>query len=72
VPTVPPGPFLSFAEACNYLGVQKSTLYAISAHELAYYLVGRKRRYKVADLDGYIESKRIPERKGRMHANRGR
>lgn len=53
-----PSKFTSFDEAANYLGIKKSTLYALSGVQIAYYQVGRRRWFTIADLDEWIESTR--------------
>lgn len=46
-------------EAAQTMGVHVNFLLQIPAAELPYYLVGRNRRYKMADIDRYLESKRV-------------
>lgn len=54
-------PYLSRMEAAHYLGVSGSTLarWAMLGEGPRFHKVGGKARYKIADLDTYIDSKAV-------------
>ncbi len=52
--------FLTLDEASTYLGVRKSNLYSkIERKEIPHYRVGRLIKFKKADLDAFMEERRI-------------
>jgi excisionase family DNA binding protein len=60
-------------EAASYLGIKEQTL-ALWAHanryDLPYYKIGRHAKYKLEDLDGFIErNQQINEEAGGQDAN---
>jgi excisionase family DNA binding protein len=59
-------PFLTINEVARYLNVKASTLYA-KVHEIPHYKVGRLLRFKLEDVDRWMESNRkddtAPQRK---------
>jgi excisionase family DNA binding protein len=54
---------LKAAEAAEFLGVKKTTVYALTkARELPAIIVGQRHfRYSPADLERYVESRKTPE-----------
>jgi excisionase family DNA binding protein len=56
----------SRAEAAKYLGVSVSTLarWGWKGDGPAYYVIGAKARYRLSDLDKFIETKRQGQRVG--------
>jgi len=54
---------LKAVEAAEFLGVKKTTIYALTkAGDLPAIIVGRAHfRYSPADLERYIESRKVPE-----------
>jgi excisionase family DNA binding protein len=54
---------LSAAEAAEFLGVKKPTIYALTKNsELPVFIIGRSHfRYDPADLEKYIQSRKVPE-----------
>lgn len=60
MPTIAPPRFLSSDQAAEYLGVAPQTLRAwryLKRYALPYTRVGRLVRYRVADLDAWLESR---------------
>jgi excisionase family DNA binding protein len=52
--------WLSSAEAAQYLGIHVNHLRTISAGRLPYYnMAGRLRRYRLEDVDAFIEASRV-------------
>lgn len=52
--------WMSSAETAAYLGVHVNHLRTISAARLPYYnMAGRLRRYRLQDVDAFIESSRV-------------
>ena len=52
--------WMSSADAAVYLGITTRTLYRLADRgEIAAYQIGRVYRFRVADLDAYLESARV-------------
>lgn len=52
--------WLTVEEAADYLGLKKSTIYAyIHERKLPYYKRGHVVRFKVEELDAWIEASRV-------------
>lgn len=48
-------------EAADYLGIRAGTLYYLRrTKQVACYLVGRKLRFRRADLEAYLDKCRVP------------
>jgi excisionase family DNA binding protein len=54
---------LKAAEAAEFLGVKKTTIYALTkARDLPAIIVGQRHfRYDPVDLERYVESRKLPE-----------
>ena len=56
-----PEAMLTPREAASYLGrSERWILRAVATREITYYKVGGSNRFRKADLDAYIESRRVP------------
>ncbi|MFC1887101.1 helix-turn-helix domain-containing protein [Thermodesulfobacteriota bacterium] len=52
--------YVNQLEAANYLGIAKSTISMMTSRgDLTHYRLGRAVRYTIADLDNYMESRRV-------------
>ena len=52
--------FLTVREASKYLGVKPSSLYSlVEEKEIPHYRVGRLIKFKKADLDAFMEERRV-------------
>jgi excisionase family DNA binding protein len=52
--------YLSIKEASKYLGMKESTLYSmVEEKEIPHFRIGRRIRFKVADLDAWMVERRV-------------
>lgn len=51
--------YITFEEACLYLGIKKSKLYALSGEVIPYHKAAGQRWYLPEDLNTYIASGRV-------------
>jgi excisionase family DNA binding protein len=52
-----PHHWMTSAQAAEHIGVHVNFLRTVPATELPFYLMGRNRRYKMADVEAYIASR---------------
>lgn len=52
-----PHEWMTSAQAAEHIGIHVNYLRTIAPSELPFYLMGRNRRYKKADVESYIQSR---------------
>lgn len=52
--------FVNVTQACDYMGIKKSTLYSLTSNKkITHYKIGKLLVFKISDLNEFIESKKV-------------